>query len=297
MTPIERAQLSLDGLSVGDGFGEGYFSNPNVVEGLIAQRALPSAPWRWTDDAQMAISIVDVLEKYGEINQDVLALQFGERYEPGRGYGPAMHDLMRQYRVGGKWQKLAAAMFDGQGSFGNGSAMRIAPLGAFFADDLERVKAEAVKSAVVTHASSEGIAGAIAVAVAAAVAWQTRGQEISRTAFLEAVLPHVPDSLVRAGIVKAIRLDAKNVRTAVAALGNGSGVSCQDTVPFCLWCAGMHLDSYEEALWLTVSGLGDRDTTCAIVGGIISLRAPIPTEWLAAREPLNGKMTDWDTRP
>ncbi|WP_309707120.1 ADP-ribosylglycohydrolase family protein [Armatimonas sp.] len=294
MTAIERARLSLDGLSVGDGFGEGYFSNPNVVEGLIAQRALPGAPWRWTDDAQMAISIVAVLEKYGEINQDVLALQFGERYEPGRGYGPAMHDLMRQYRVGGKWTKLAAAMFDGQGSFGNGSAMRVAPLGAFFADDLEKTKAEAEKSAVVTHASTEGIAGAIAVAIAAAVAWQTRGQEISRSEFLEAIVPHVPDSLVRAGIVKAIRLEARHVITAVAALGNGTGISCQDTVPFCLWCAGTHLDSYEEALWLTVAGLGDRDTTCAIVGGIVSVRASIPAEWLAAREPLDGKMTDWD---
>ena len=74
----------------------------------------------------------------------------------------------------------------------------------------------------------------------------------------------------------------------MAALGNGTGVSCQDTVPFCLWCAGTHLDSYEEALWLTVAGLGDRDTTCAIVGGIVALRSEIPTAWLAAREPLTG---------
>ena len=294
MTPIERARLSLDGLSVGDGFGEGYFSNPNVVEGLIAQRALPSPPWRWTDDTQMAISIVDVLERYGEINPDVLALQFGERYEPGRGYGPAMHDLMRQYRVGGKWHKLAPAMFDGQGSFGNGSAMRVAPLGAYFADDLEKARVEAEKSAAVTHASPEGIAGAVAVAVATVLAWQTRGETVSRAEFLEALIPHVPDSLVRAGIVKAQRLEARHVVTAAAALGNGTGVSCQDTVPFCLWCAAGQLDSYEEALWLTVAGLGDRDTTCAIVGGILAVRAPIPTEWLASREPLDGKMTDWD---
>lgn len=292
MTPIERARVSLDGLSVGDGFGEGYFSNPNVVEGLIAQRALPSASWRWTDDTQMALSIVDVLARYGEINQDVLALQFSERYEPGRGYGPAMHDLMRQFRVGGKWHKLAPTMFDGQGSFGNGSAMRVAPLGAFFADDLEKVKIEAEKSAIVTHASWEGVAGAIAVAVATALAWQTRGQQLERREFLERVQEHIPDSLTGAGIKKAVRLEARDVRTAVAALGNGTGVSCQDTVPFCLWCAGGHLDNFEEALWLTVSGLGDRDTTCAIVGGIVGVRATIPPTWLEAREPLDGKMTD-----
>ncbi|MEA5594520.1 ADP-ribosylglycohydrolase family protein [Rivularia sp. UHCC 0363] len=56
-----------------------------------------------------------------------------------------------------------------------------------------------------------------------------------------------------------------------AILGNGTKVSAQDTVPFTLWCAAQHLDNYEEALWLTVSGLGDRDTNCAIVGGIVSL--------------------------
>lgn len=294
MTPIERAKLSLDGLSVGDAFGECFFSNPNMVESLIAQRAMPSAPWRWTDDTQMAISIADVLERFGEIIPGVLALQFGERYEPGRGYGPAMHDLMREYRRGGNWEKLAPAMFDGYGSFGNGAAMRVAPLGAFFADDLERIKAEAVTSATVTHTHPEGIAGAVAIAIATAIAWQTRGESPTRCEFLQAVLPHVPDSLVADGIRRAARLDVRDVRTAGSALGNGSQVSAQDTVPFSLWCAGTYLDSYEEALWLTVAGLGDRDTTCAIVGGILAMRTPIPESWLAARESLSGKMTDWD---
>ena len=63
----------------------------------------------------------------------------------------------------------------------------------------------------------------------------------------------------------------------------------QDTVPFALWCAARQLTHFEEALWATVSGFGDRDTTCAIVGGIVSLavgREGLPAEWLAARESL-----------
>ena len=74
-------------------------------------------------------------------------------------------------------------------------------------------------------------------------------------------------------------------------LGNGSRVSAQDTVPFALWCAGEYLDNYEEALWLTVSGFGDMDTTCAIAGGIVALYTGvegIPEVWRAAREPLPG---------
>jgi ADP-ribosylglycohydrolase len=63
-------------------------------------------------------------------------------------------------------------------------------------------------------------------------------------------------------------------------------------VPFVLWCAAQSLDDYEEALWLTVAGLGDRDTTCAMVGGIVSCYTgvdAIPAAWRASREPL----PDW----
>jgi ADP-ribosylglycohydrolase len=58
---------------------------------------------------------------------------------------------------------------DGRGSFGNGGAMRIAPLGAFFADDVERVVVEARRAREVTHAHPEAVARAVAVAVAAAL--------------------------------------------------------------------------------------------------------------------------------
>jgi ADP-ribosylglycohydrolase len=79
----------------------------------------------------------------------------------------------------------------------------------------------------------------------------------------------------------------EEVEVAMWSLGTGSKVTSADTVPFSLWCAARHLGDYEEALWTTVSGLGDRDTTCAIVGGIVALScepAAIPAAWLSARE-------------
>ncbi|MCP3972841.1 MAG: ADP-ribosylglycohydrolase family protein [Rhodobacteraceae bacterium] len=80
------------------------------------------------------------------------------------------------------------------------------------------------------------------------------------------------------------------VPQAVAVLGNGTRVLAQDTVPFCLWCAARHTRDFEEAMWATVSGFGDRDTTCAIVGGILAARdeaGSIPPAWTAARESLD----------
>ncbi len=66
-------------------------------------------------------------------------------------------------------------------------------------------------------------------------------------------------------------------------------VTAQDTVPFALWSAACHLNDHEEALWATVRGLGDRDTTCAMVGGVVVMQTgvrSIPKEWLDCREPI-----------
>ena len=173
---------------------------------------------------------------------------------------------------------------------GNGGAMRVAPLGAYFADDLDEVVRQARASAEVTHAHPDGQAGAVAVAIAAAVAWRMRtgAEPRSGEALLQAALHHTPEGETKNGLAKALTLPlGDDPLTAASTLGSGYRVLSWDTVPFALWCAARHLDSYEEALWTTVSGLGDRDTTCAMAGGVVALsagRASIPAEWLAARE-------------
>jgi len=285
-----RAALSLEDLSVGDAFGEQFFVDPDTVEDLIEARTLPAPEWYFTDDTQMALSVVSILRQYRCITPDILAMSFGARYDARRGYGGAMHWLLPKLWQGGKWPELAPLLFEGQGSYGNGGAMRVAPVGAYFADDLDAVVENAARSSDVTHAHPEAAAGAISIAVAAAYAWRTRESPPNRQEFLDLILPHVPDSVVREKIRHARRLDpSASVTLAVSVLGSGHDISAQDTCPFALWCAGGNLGSYEEALWLTVSGLGDRDTTCAMVGGIVALSAgaaSIPDAWIEAREPL-----------
>jgi ADP-ribosylglycohydrolase len=100
------------------------------------------------------------------------------------------------------------------------------------------------------------------------------------------MLAFVPESVTRERIELALSIPGDHHLEAVQRLGTGLQVSAQDTVPFCLWCAAYHLDNFEEALWWTVSGLGDRDTTCAIVGGIVVLSAPVPPAWVERRESL-----------
>ena len=76
-------------------------------------------------------------------------------------------------------------------------------------------------------------------------------------------------------------------------LGTGLNVTAQDTVPFALWCAFGSLHDYRAAQLTAMSGFesgaSDRDTICAIVGGIVIMScadATVPAEWMDQREPL-----------
>ena len=179
MNALDRARLSLNGLSVGDAFGEQLFIAPSEATRQIEEHRLPAPPWRYTDDTEMAISVVAILKEHGGIDQTALVKRFAERCDPQRGYGPTTRGLLARIQQGESWESAARSLFGGSGSHGNGAAMRAAPIGGYFADDLEAVVYQARLSAEVTHQHPEGIAGAIAVAVAGALAWQMRADTTS----------------------------------------------------------------------------------------------------------------------
>ena len=280
---LTQALLSLEGLSVGDAFGECFFRYPAE---MIETRTFPPEPWRWTDDTHMALSIVEVLREYGYIQQDALAHAFAKRYleDPRRGYGGGAMRLLGWVSQGDDWRMVAPTLFQG-GSYGNGGAMRAAPIGGYYAGDPGRAAHEGCRSAEITHAHTEGQVGAMAVAAAAAIA--AHPTRPAGENFLEAVLSFVPQGLVYTGIEQAMDIPVDAHVKAVQQLGTGNHVSAQDTVPYCLWCAAHHLEDFETAMWATVAGMGDRDTTCAIVGGILALSVgQVPAEWVNSRESL-----------
>jgi ADP-ribosylglycohydrolase len=338
-----RAVLdSVMGLSLGDAFGGRWFFRSGAeARREITARSLPDVPgggrpglgqsfgpgqvWHWSDDTAMALSVVRVLLRHGEIVEDRLARAFADTYaaDPGRGYGAGMHDLLPLLGAEpGAWHTAARALFGGQGSLGNGAAMRAAPLGAWFGPDIEATIEQARRSAHVTHAHPEGIAGAVAVAVAAALAvagWtdhEARWRQdpgalleppaegegvIGGAGLLREVAAHTPSGSTRDGILRAAGLPGGiPAWKAADILGNGQRLRADDTVPFALWCAAHHLGSLTEALWTAAEGLGDVDTTCAITGGVVAARngrrdmgragpAIAPGEWLHLAEML----PDW----
>ena len=295
---LVRARLALEGLSVGDALGQICFHPDDFANLLADPNATPhaKAPWPWTDDTAMALGIFDILDERGRIDQDALARRFAVRFaaQPWRGYGGGAIRMLGAVADGAAWRDVVRNMFGGQGSFGNGSAMRIAPLAAYFAEDGYAVVAEqAALSAAVTHAHSEGIAGGIAAAVAGAYAWvnrERRSDPTVKSGLFEEVLRHTPPGEVRKGIEHASILDLElSIEATSRLLGNGLRLSCQDTVPFCLWVAARNLDDYQTAIVGAIRAAGDIDTNAAIVGGIVALSTgldSIPADWRADREEL-----------
>ncbi|MDG9702269.1 ADP-ribosylglycohydrolase family protein [Streptomyces sp. DH37] len=287
---------SLRGLALGDGFGQRWsFREPREAAGMIRARRIPDeAPWHWTDDTAMALCVVRVLLRARAVDPEALAREFAAAYaaDPGRGYGRGMHELLpRLASDPGGWEARARALFGGRGSLGNGAAMRVAPLGAWFAGDPQRAAAEAAASAAVTHAHPEGVAGAVAVAVAASLAAGGRGgAPAAPEDLLGETAGATPGGPVRDGLLAAAALPAGTpAHRASDVLGNGARVRASDTVPFALWSAAHHLDDLVPALWSTAEGLGDVDTTCAITGGVVAARTglrAVPAAWRELCEPL-----------
>lgn len=288
---MERAIRSLHGLALGDALGEMISYHWDQAWEKIAKDDLPAGPWFHTDDTEMAISVVEVLKHHGCIHQEALARRFATRFERDheRGYGKMTRLQMRELLAGAKWRRTAAEAFNGQGSMGNGGAMRVAPLGAFHAGAPALAAGEAAKSSVVTHTHPEGIAGTIAVAVAASLV-AARESEFSAHSYFEDVLELTPTGETRTGIEKArtMPLDSEP-ESAARILGNGSRVTAQDTVPYALWCAARHLNDFPKAIACAAGVNGDCDTNAAIAGGIVAAdpATVISPWWLKQMEPID----------
>lgn len=240
----------------------------------------------------------------------------------GKGFKEAMLDVNARLAEQKKQQQVGIK----EGSCGNGSAMRVAPLGAFLAshwhgDEEEwsegsslcgfekRVVAEAALQAEPTHCHPEGIAGAIAITTLAHNVADASGRGYLDYAnqdriYYQNILRCTPKGQVWDGIAKARDLPYDMpVGKVIQVLGNGQHVTCQDTVPFCIYMAIKHLkqdagspEMYEKAIIETSMAFGDVDTNCAIVGGVVGIVCPPPTKWSQFCKPMEGLTEGYNLR-
>ncbi len=188
---------------------------------------------RFTDDTVLTVAVAYAILNgvdYGEAIQD-----FGRRY-PNAGYGGSFFN----------W--LLAEERRPYNSWGNGSAMRVSPVGWAF-DTLDDVLAEAEKSAAVTHNHPEGIKGAQATAVAIFLA---------RTG--------ANKSEIRNEISQRFGYDLERTVAGIRPFYTFD-VSCQGSVPESI-IAFLESKSVEDAIRKAISLGGDTDTMGCIASGI-----------------------------
>jgi ADP-ribosylglycohydrolase len=197
----------------------------------------------FTDDSVLTVATAKVLMSgmsYTEVYQD-----FSRRY-PGRGYG------------GNFMGWIYAENPQPYNSWGNGSAMRVSPVG-FAIDDVNGVLAEARRSAEVTHKHPEGIKGAQATALAVLLARQG-----------------IPQAEIRSEIAGRFGYDLDRTLDEIRPVYTYD-VSCQGSVPEAI-IAFLESTSFEDAIRKAISIGGDSDTIACITGGIAEAYYGVPGE-------------------
>ncbi len=187
----------------------------------------------FTDDTVLTIATADCILNNGDYSS--LYRKYYRKY-PGRGYGGRFHewgssDIMGPYN-----------------SFGNGSAMRISPVG-FAYDTLDEVLKEAERSAVATHNHPEGIKGAQAVGSSIYLARKGKSKIEIKEYITNTFNYGLEDTLDN------IRIDYSFDET------------CRGSVPQAI-IAFLESNDFEDAIRKAISIGGDSDTIACITGGI-----------------------------
>ena len=224
---------------------------------------------RFTDDSVMTLAVAQWLID-GDLSESALVRR--------------MQELGRKYKNAGYGHNFKNWLFSEQpqpyNSWGNGSAMRVSPVG-WYASTLEEVLHLAEITATVTHNHPEGIKGA--QAIAAAMFWARAGKS-------KGEIKNLIQDTFKYDLGRTLDEIRPNYHF---------DVSCQGSVPEAI-LAYLEGNDFEEVIRLAISIGGDSDTIGAMAGAIAACTYPIPenisktcTRLLTAD--LNGIMDDFTT--
>jgi ADP-ribosylglycohydrolase len=217
------------GAIAGDIIGSTHEFNPTKSEKFT----LFARGSDFTDDTVLTVAVADCILHKKDYAKTIK--EYGRRY-PGRGYGGNFR----------RW--LNSTDNSPYNSFGNGSAMRVSPVGFAF-NSLEKVLEEAKRSAAVTHNHPEGIKGAQAVAASIFLARQKNNKERIR-GYMESQFGY------------DLHRTIDEIRPGVT-----FDETCQGSVPQAI-LAFLDSADYEDALRKAISLGADADTQACIAGGI-----------------------------
>lgn len=269
---LARFQGSLLGLAIGDALGmpmEGM--RASAIRNRIGKvRDFMDAPWRllqagqWTDDTKMMLCHARSIVARRGVDIEDTAREFIAWFESNdwRGMGGATYESIQRLMTG---TSPAESGKKGEMAAGNGTAMRIAPIGLIDCLDLHKMLEDSRTATVITHDNPEAIAGSQAVAYA--VARAARGDLVPDSLISEAV-DFIGPCAVAERLLMADRflVSGMEVEEALARLGTSGYVV--ETVASAYFSFLRAPFDFEETVSRAVEGGLDADTTGAVAGAI-----------------------------
>jgi poly(ADP-ribose) glycohydrolase ARH3 len=237
----------------------------------------------YTDDTEMTLALATSLVEKGIAAPDDISLKYAEFYEPRRGYGAAAHRVMGALLNGADYRKTGRMQFP-DGSFGNGGAMRIAPVGLAYRHAADDVLRQAVEAALLcTHVHPEAIDGAFIQAKAVAMLATTSPGGLDRRRLVETLTGQSKTFVVKRKLEILLEL-GEDVSDDDVIYTVGNGIRTSEAVAASLWAFLRYGDRPEDCLVRAVNFGGDTDTIGAMVGAQVgSLYGSkwIPSRWIS----------------
>lgn len=280
----------------------------NIMKGALVPypgKKSPITQWRklrilstvfYTDDSAMTRAICKALTTQKKYDNRSMAKAFEEEFfrDPSRGYGQAVGSVFRRLRDENPEDVTlpARSQFDGQGSYGNGAAMRISPLALFSENSLE-LQEIARQNALITHAHTSGVNGAIIQAMAVYKALHLEPPNLEPNSFIDELaevaeklegasidenssygdIPSKPAGTFSYGMkitkMKDLLNKGDTLETEAVVETFGNGIKAQEAVPAAIF-SFLHKGkkSFDESVNYAMSLGGDTDTIASMTGAI-----------------------------
>ncbi|MBA7473755.1 ADP-ribosylarginine hydrolase Tri1 [subsurface metagenome] len=274
---------ALIGTGVGDALGAPFEGWSKVKLEKIKEVAERREVLTYTDDTHMMIGVAESLIRTRGFDGENMTQTFVKNYElePFRGYGPGPPRIFRLIRAGKAWDKAAQELYHG-GSYGNGSAMRVAPIGVLYYDNPEILREVAHKSSQITHTHTLGKEGAAVQAYAIGLATNLEPPlAVDQEDFLAKLINYTQDRVYKEKLnrIKGLLVEPDKARVTIE-LGNG--IEAFNSVPTAIYSFLAQPDSFTQAVLYAISLGGDTDTigamTGAISGAYLGIES-IPNSW------------------
>jgi poly(ADP-ribose) glycohydrolase ARH3 len=243
---------------------------------------------RYTDDTEMTLALARSLIDRRGIDAADCSRRYGEAFTPRRGYGRSAVSILDALNAGADYRQTGTRFF-AEGSFGNGAAMRIAPLGLLYGGADESVFRAAVFDAVrCTHVHPEAVETAYLQALAVGSMFDLpSGAEPDAQVFIARLNSFCRYRPLQRRLTALAQLLATDADGDAVAECFACGVRSADSWPPALWAALRFCDDPEEAIVQAVNLGGDCDTIGAMTGALVGALhgdRRFPRRWFAQLE-------------